>query len=89
MIEHKHFSPRVLTGGRWLTVRGVQRWVTYEDDIRAYTEAQEDRAAHGPEPDREALLAKLTTERNLPPLWWSRSSAKKHRAARRRMEAVG
>lgn len=76
-----HASPDALTEGRWMTVRGVKKWATVEDEIAAYEAKAARRAAA-----RHRQLAALLAERNMPSVWWSRASAKDHRAKKRALE---
>lgn len=74
-----HPSPTdELAGGRWVTVRGIQRWLSVEEEIDQYAARSE---------ARDELLAALLVEISLPSAWWSRASAKAHRAKRRRQLA--
>lgn len=73
-----------LPPGRWVNVRGVMRWVDVEDEIAAYeAKAYEAKLAD----ERAEVLARLVAERNLPPMWWSKRSAREHRLERRALAA--
>lgn len=41
-------SEAELTGGRWITVRGVRRWLSVETEIAQYAARREPRRPHAP-----------------------------------------